>query len=937
MMGKEHRPERIKDSTDAEQALSESQAQLHAILDNLQDAYFRADLSGHFTAVSPSAVQMFGYDSVEEMIGLAAETLYAHEGERKSLLGEVRRLGRVNDWVAQGKRKNGSTFWVSMSVQACRSSDGEIVGSEGIVRDITERKQIEQETARLASFPILNPNPIIEADLNGNVLFSNPTAKKLFPDLQERGLKHPFMADWKSLKNSCLGGNTIQRDVLVIDRWYSQTAQYLRDFQKIRIYSLEITKRKRAEKELENSEHRYRQLVQSSPDAIIVHRRGISLYANAAALSLYGAAGLGRLKERNLLDLIHPDDKESVLARIQQLERGEKIPLKEIRIIRLDGQEVHVEAYASRVTYSERKAIQVIFRDITERKRAERLKQGIADVDEVIHSTLSSNEIMKAALYKAREAIGCETATISLRADSRWLVSYVFGFPESLIGTYMSDEEEQHAVLAVQTRKAVAIDDAFIDPRVNREHMRRWNVRSVLVVPLIIKDDIGVIFLNYHQKAVAFDSADLNFAERLSASLSLALENARLFEQLLKSRDELEQRVQERTKELAIRAKQLRALAGELAISEQRERKRLAGLLHDHLQQLLVGAKFRLSLLGRGGDAATKLGAKEIEDLIDESIKSSRSLTAELSPPILHDAGLNAGLEWLGRRMADSHGLFVDLKADPIGPLPDDLTILIFESVRELLFNIVKHAKILLASVTLHCIDGSLQVTVSDRGVGFDPDSLPLAGESGRGFGLFGIHERVELFGGTMEIASSPGKGSRLAISVPLSRQMRPESTGIPLSQQRSDLRRMVPPLQDRKIRVLLADDHAVVRQGIASLLRNEPDIEIAGAVADGQEVVDVTPNLLPDLILMDMSMPRLNGVEATRIIHNRFPEICIIGLSMFEETDRAQAMRDAGAANYLTKSGPAEELINAIRMGVRASGHKNSALKSKKESESVG
>ncbi len=105
-------------------------------------------------------------------------------------------------------------------------------------------------------------------------------------------------------------------------------------------------------------------------------------------------------------------------------------------------------------------------------------------------------------------------------------------------------------------------------------------------------------------------------------------------------------------------------MTGELTLAEQRERSRLAKVLHDHLQQLLVAAKFRLTILGRGEDDIVKKATKEVEDLIDESILASRNLTAELSPPILHEAGLNAGLQWLARRMADKHGLFVDLAVE---------------------------------------------------------------------------------------------------------------------------------------------------------------------------------------------------------------------------------------------------------------------------------
>jgi DNA-binding NarL/FixJ family response regulator len=109
-------------------------------------------------------------------------------------------------------------------------------------------------------------------------------------------------------------------------------------------------------------------------------------------------------------------------------------------------------------------------------------------------------------------------------------------------------------------------------------------------------------------------------------------------------------------------------------------------------------------------------------------------------------------------------------------------------------------------------------------------------------------------------------------------------------------------------------------------MLNNEPDMIVIGSAADGREAVELTARLLPDIILMDMSMPKLNGVEATRIIHREHPEISIIGLSMFEEAERAQAMRDAGAVHYAMKSGAADSLLEVIRKY----GHLNAASRPK-------
>jgi signal transduction histidine kinase/DNA-binding NarL/FixJ family response regulator len=376
--------------------------------------------------------------------------------------------------------------------------------------------------------------------------------------------------------------------------------------------------------------------------------------------------------------------------------------------------------------------------------------------------------------------------------------------------------------------------------------------------------------------------------------------------------------------ELEARAEQLRRLTGELTLTEQRERRRMAKVLHDHLQQLLVGARFRTAILGRAGDKVVALAAGEIEELLEESIKASQSLTAELSPPILHEGGLDLGLEWLARWMADKHGLIVDLSiGESLPTVPEDVKVLLFESVRELLFNAVKHARVRTVRVNVRQADGALQITVSDSGPGFDPSALKPSGELG-GFGIFSIRERLSLIGGRIEIDSAPGRGSRFVLTAPLSqpapsevarREERQASAGAEAA-ARGPVAPPHPAHPGARIRVLLADDHAVMREGLARLLGGEPDVEVVGQAADGHEAVMLATRLLPDVILMDVSMPGLNGIEATRAIHNDYPDVRIVGLSMFEEAERAQALRDAGAVAYVAKSGPATGLLAAIRGG---------------------
>jgi signal transduction histidine kinase len=237
--------------------------------------------------------------------------------------------------------------------------------------------------------------------------------------------------------------------------------------------------------------------------------------------------------------------------------------------------------------------------------------------------------------------------------------------------------------------------------------------------------------------------------------------------QLFISNATLEERVKQRTADLEQRTSQLRVLASDLTRAEQRERRRLAKILHDHMQQLLVGAKFRVASLKRWRGKQPDSIAADLDSILDDCIAASRSLTAELSPPVLHDAGLVPALEWLGQWVKEKHQLtvHVDAGAD-VGVVRDEVRVLLFEAVRELLFNVVKHSGVMAASVQVTREDGKLQVVVADQGSGFDPPGVLVPTKAGGGFGLFHIRERLDLVGGRMEIESARGKGALFRLIV---------------------------------------------------------------------------------------------------------------------------------------------------------------------------
>jgi CheY-like chemotaxis protein len=286
--------------------------------------------------------------------------------------------------------------------------------------------------------------------------------------------------------------------------------------------------------------------------------------------------------------------------------------------------------------------------------------------------------------------------------------------------------------------------------------------------------------------------------------------------------------------------------------------------------------------------------------------------------------------------MHEKHGLTVRVTVktatDAVEPA---VAVLLFQSVRELLFNVVKHAGVKRASVRIGGTpDGGLVIQVSDKGRGLKALPGKEGSKLGAGFGLFGVRERLEFLGGRLEMTSTPGRGCCFRLSAPLRKSTEPLSSTRAedvLSRREPGNRASGPAVASRaarravavppaKIRVLLVDDHQVVREGLTTLLAQCPDMAVVGMAADGQEAIELADTLQPQVVIMDVNMPRLDGIEATRRIAVRWPRIKVIGLTMHADKVIHHAMRSAGAVGCLVKSGPTEALLHAIRTAMAPS-----------------
>jgi PAS domain S-box-containing protein len=377
---------------------------------------------------------------------------------------------------------------------------------------------------------------------------------------------------------------------------------------------------------------------------------------------------------------------------------------------------------------------------------------------------------------------------------------------------------------------------------------------------------------------------------------------------------ELEQRVHERTENLIASQARLRAMASQLSLAEQRERRRLATEIHDSLAQMLALAKIKLSQIRRRGGLSSgqERLTQESEEIVGEALAYTRTMIAELSPPVLHQFGLVMGIRWLAEQMP-RHGLNVDVQAEPdIPPLAEERLIVTFQSVRELLLNVVKHAAVNQAVVKIAVsADRHLQIRVEDQGRGFDPATISGVDQ----FGLYSLKERIEAIGGRLDLLSAKGQGTTATLTVPSDQIMTEAVKGPAAGDQRSYERTphidTVMPVSraTKALSILLVDDHALVRQGLESALKGYQDLRIIGEAANGREAVERARRLHPDVVLMDVNMPVMDGVEATRLIKQELPETTVIGLSVNINRHIERAMRDAGAAAYLTKETAVDEL----------------------------
>jgi PAS domain S-box-containing protein len=652
-------------------------------------------------------------------------------------------------------------------------------------------------------------------------------------------------------------------------------------FQGVESVVRDITARKQAEEALRRSERQFRSTFENAAIGIAyVALDGRIAQANSRFGEITGYSS-GKVLGKTCEEITLTEDWEVERESLQRLLEGKVAHYSiEKRYLRPDGNPVwvHLTRSMQRDEAGRPDCFIILAEDISDRKRAE--------------EALRQSENRYRKLFEA---------------------SLAGAYLTKLDGTILDCNEAMMRMLGYDTREEVFAHrstDFYADPEFRKELL--YLLQRDGIVPareaVLRRKDGSILHALGHAVLLKNEQTGEPYIQGVAIDIT---ERKQVEEALRELTRTLESKVADRTAELQHRARQLEKMALELSEAEDRERRRLAVILHDDLQQELAAARFQVERMRNQAryDVSLQATAAQADHLLKDAIAKSRSLSHELSPAVMHHGDFAEMLRWLANEMQAKYGLGVRVKVDrEVRSESEAIKSLLFRAAQELLFNVVKYAQVREARLRVRPCERCICLSVSDRGRGFDPQRL----ENTAGFGLLSIRERVELLRGRMKIRSAAGRGSTFFIAVPRSEQAAaPPPAGVEVTRPEAAEPRAE---EHARLRILLADDHEITRQGLLALLRDEHSVEVVAEAANGHEAVALANRLEPDVVVMDVSMPLMGGDEATRQIKAHRPQTRVIALSMYDEPGMMEQMYQAGAESYVIKTAPTEELLAAIR-----------------------
>ena len=341
-----------------------------------------------------------------------------------------------------------------------------------------------------------------------------------------------------------------------------------------------------------------------------------------------------------------------------------------------------------------------------------------------------------------------------------------------------------------------------------------------------------------------------------------------------------------------------RELSAKLMRLQDEERRRISRELHDITGPVMSSVLMNLAILEREAGVLSeksRAALQEAKTLARRCSSEIRTMSYLLHPPLLTEVGLAAALQWFLDGFSQHTGISTHLEAPAdLGRLPEDMEISLFRIVQESLGNIHRHANSRTALVRVQIKDDALTLEVADQGKGARSKD-PASGFE-EGFGIKGMRERAHELGGKLEIAVT-ATGTTVCATVPIA--ARPK---------------IAESAAKTKARLLLVDDHEIVRQGLTSLLQGVEGFEICGEAATGEEAIREADKSSPDIVIMDLRLPGIDGLQATRSILKSHPGTDVLIFTVDESEQILREALKAGARGCLTKTDAGSSLLSMLK-----------------------
>jgi len=576
--------------------------------------------------------------------------------------------------------------------------------------------------------------------------------------------------------------------------------------------------REKSEQALYESKQRYETVFRTSPDAITVSRLddGLIIEVNEGftALSQYSEKEVIGRTSFDIGVWHDPQNREEMVTRLQ---KDGYLKNFEAEFIRKDGVVIDVLLSANVIMLNDELHMLAVSRDITQWKKAQKILQVSHRFLQISNRYKEMNPLLTKFISVIKEMTNCSAVGIRILDEDGKIPYQAFeGFSQQfyesenpktldsancMCARVILQKTDLHQPYFTEGGSfLVNSTTGFIETLSNEQKARICSVcnmhgyESVALIPIYLGDKVLGLIQVVDPQENMFSERTIETLEDAALQLGIALKRVRSEEALKESHQALERKVAVRTamlasanellkleieerklseKKLLKQQEKLRSLSSELVLTEERERRRIATDLHDRIGQTLAVTKIKLGEL-REASASSEAGAKaldEIQQYIEETIQDTRSLTFELSTPVLYVLGLEAALAWLANQTREKHGLQIEVKDDgKPKPLDNGCRVIAYQAARELLFNIVKHAQAKSATVSIKKYDDAVRIDIEDNGIGFDTAELDTIASDPKGFGLFSIQERFHALGGRLEIHSEPGRGTLVSLMLPMDR-----------------------------------------------------------------------------------------------------------------------------------------------------------------------